>query len=125
VRSPMLSPDLIKFANGLPDSYKMHGSTLKWLLRELANRRGHPAHIVRQSKQGFTFPLARWMKGSLRSTIEDLLFDTGWAEDDLVQQAQIRQRFDRHIDGTENNYRILHNLAVFRAWRRSFPQVAA
>jgi asparagine synthase (glutamine-hydrolysing) len=123
VRSPMLSPDLITFANRLPDGYKARGSTLKWLLRELASRRGHPPRIVKQSKQGFTFPLARWMKGSLRSTVEDLLFDPGWADDDLVRPAQTRQRFDRHMAGTDNNYRILHNLAVFRAWRRSFPQV--
>ena len=124
VRSPLLSPDLIMFANRLPDNYKRRGNTLKWLLRELAGRRGHPAHIVNQSKRGFTFPLARWMKGSLRATVQDLLFDDGWAQDDLVQASQIRRRFDRHMDGTENNYRILHNLAVFRAWRRSFPQVA-
>ena len=123
VRSPMLSPDLIKFANRLPDRYKIQGGTLKWLLRELASRRGHPERIVRQSKQGFTFPLARWMKGSLRNTVEDLLFDPAWSDDDLVRPEQLRRRFDRHMDGTENNYRLLHNLAVFRAWRRSFPQV--
>ena len=60
VRSPFLSPDLIRFANRLPARLKMQGNVLKWLLRQAAERRGFPEVIVSQRKQGFTFPLARW-----------------------------------------------------------------
>jgi len=120
VRSPFLSPDIIEFANGLPDHFKVRGNTLKWILRKLASRRGYSRQITKQAKQGFTFPVARWIKGPLRSTIERLLFDESWRDDRLIDTSELKRIWEQHLSGSANNYRIIYNLAVFRAWRNRY-----
>lgn len=124
VRSPLLSPDLVTFANRLPDRLKLHANQPKWLLKKVAEKRGLPAPITAQKKQGFTFPLARWLKSSLRPAMDDLLDADEWASDGLVDCSLVTRWRDEHVDGRRNNYRILYNLMCFRAWRRAFPDIA-
>ena len=124
VRSPFLSPDLVAFANRLPDRFKLRGGKPKWLLKKVAEDRGLPKVIVDQKKQGFTFPLARWLKSSLKPTMTDLLGPDEWEADGLVDGAVTGRLMDDHLSGRRNHYRILYNLMCFRAWRRKFPEVA-
>ncbi|MBR1270657.1 asparagine synthase (glutamine-hydrolyzing) [Bradyrhizobium sp. AUGA SZCCT0222] len=124
VRSPLLSRDMIKFANTLPSSMKVSGIQTKVLLRKLARRRGLPNEIVNQSKQGFTFPIARWLKGALKSRLDALLKHPLWQEDGLVDMSVVEHYYSQHMAGRRNYYRLLYNLAVFAAWRLRFPQVS-
>jgi asparagine synthase (glutamine-hydrolysing) len=125
VRSPFLSPELIRFANRLPDRFKLRGNTTKWLPKQVANKLGLPPEIVAQKKQGFTFPIARWLKTTLRSRMQDLVTDPAWADDNLIDVAVAKQHMEAHLAGRKNNYRMLFNLMAFRVWRRRFPQVRA
>jgi asparagine synthase (glutamine-hydrolysing) len=124
VRSPFLSLPLVEFANRLPPRFKQAGGELKILLKRVAARQNLPSAIVSQRKQGFTFPLARWLKTALRARAEELIAPDEW-EDGLVAPGIVRQYFDDHMAGRRNNYRILYNLMVFRAWRRNHPTVEA
>lgn len=123
VRSPFLSPNLIAFANTLPDEMKVRGNRLKWILQRVAEKRGLPESIVKQKKQGFTFPLARWMKGSLQPLVDDLLNCDEWEADGLIDTKKMSELKNDHMLGIRNNYRILYNLMCFRAWRRGFSDI--
>ena len=125
VRAPFLSPSIIEFANRLPSSLKMRGRTLKWLLRETAIQRGLPRSIATQRKQGFTFPVARWLKSAMRERMDDLLAPEEWSADGLVEPNVVTAYKDDHLANRRNSYRLLYNLMVFRAWRRRFPQVSS
>jgi len=120
VRSPFLSVPLIEFANRLPDRLKIRGGTLKYLLKQAAARRGLPDAILRQKKQGFTFPVARWLKTLLHDRLMGLLANDGW-HDGLVDPSEIRHMIDQHLGGRANHYRVLYSLIVFAAWRRRYP----
>ena len=122
VRAPFLSLPLIKFANTLPDDLKLRGGTLKWLLRKAAERVDLPTEICSQEKQGFTFPLARWLKSTLREKMIDLLAEHA-LPGGLVDSATVRHLSDAHLSGQQNNYRLLYGLMAFQAWRKQFPQV--
>jgi asparagine synthase (glutamine-hydrolysing) len=122
VRSPFLSLPLIEFANRLPERFKANGGRLKLLLRRVAARRGLPSAIVNQPKQGFTIPLARWLKSSLRPHAEALLEKDDWGEG-LLDRAAVRAIFDEHQSGKRNHYRLLYAFIVFRAWRSRFPEL--
>lgn len=123
VRSPFLSLPLIEFANRLPQRFKSSGAHLKILLRDAAARRGFSRDIVAQRKQGFTLPLARWLKTSLRPYVEALVNESGWS-DGLFDRAELRRHVDDHMKGRRNNYRLLYELIAFRAWRQNYPDVA-
>jgi len=120
VRSPFLSLPLVEFANRLPDRFKMKNGNLKVLLRRTAAKRGLSADIVEQRKQGFTFPVARWLKTTLRSHAEALLSPDG-AADELIDPSVVCRYVDDHMNGRRNNYRLLYHLIVFRAWRSNYP----
>jgi len=122
VRSPFLSLPLIEFANRLPDRIKRQGSELKLLLRRVAARQGLPPEIVSQRKQGFTFPLARWLKTTLRGRADELLMSGEW-EEGLIDRSMVQRYLDDHMAGRRNNYRLLYNLMVFHAWRRNYPSL--
>jgi asparagine synthase (glutamine-hydrolysing) len=124
VRSPFLSLPLIEFANRLPPRFKQVRGELKILLKRAAAHQDLPPEIVSQRKQGFTFPLARWLKTALRARAEELIAPDEW-EEGLIAPGIVRQYFDDHMTGRRNNYRILYNLMVFRAWRRNHPTVEA
>ena len=123
VRAPFLSPPLVEFANALPDDLKMRDGTLKWLLRKAAEQDGLPPEIYRQKKQGFTFPLARWLKGALRERMTDLLAAHALPES-LVDPATVQRLTNDHLSGKKNNYRLLYSLMAFQAWRKQYPQVS-
>src|SRR5205085_2569264 len=93
VRSPFLSLPLVEFANRLPDRFKMKNGNLKILLRRVAAKRGLPADIVNQRKQGFTFPVARWLKTTLRPHAEALVAP-GSGEDELLDSSIVKQHLD-------------------------------
>jgi asparagine synthase (glutamine-hydrolysing) len=119
VRSPFLSVPLIEFANRLPDNLKLRGGALKWLLKRVGERAGLPPEIIAQRKQGFTFPISRWLKTSLRPNVDALVDDRQWTED-LIDPPTVRALYEQHLSGQRNNYRILFNLAAWRRWRYKY-----
>jgi asparagine synthase (glutamine-hydrolysing) len=123
VRSPFLSLPLIEFANRLPDNLKLRNGQLKWLLKETGRRRGFPGPILSQKKQGFTFPVARWLKTALRDEMESLLDPRGW-QNGLLDLDELARLKDDHLSGRKNNYRILFQLMAFKRWHQQYPQVS-
>ena len=123
VRSPFLSPEIVTFANRLPAKLKRNGSTMKVLLRRVLERQGFPENLLRQKKQGFTFPVARALKTDLKPLMIDLLSNQE-LYDGLLSRNQANHLVEQHITGKCNNYRILFNLMAFAAWQRKFPQIS-
>lgn len=122
VRAPLLSRPLIEFANRLPGALKMPGGDLKHLLKRLALKKGLPAAIVSQKKQGFTFPVARWLKGPLKPRLEALTARSDWSQG-LVDQEVLARMKEQHLSGRANHYRALYHLMAFQAWRERYPSL--
>jgi len=121
VRSPFLTISMIKFANRLPDGLKWQSGESKRLLKTTMARCGFSDPILKQKKQGFTFPIARWLKTDLRQWLDNLAEDE--ALEDLVDRKVLKALIASHLSGKRNNYRILFNLIAFQAWRKNFPEV--
>lgn len=71
-RSPFLSKELLDFAPGLPDHFKVNNLTTKPLLRELA-KDFLPPSLLHQPKRGFEIPLQEWVDGELSPLIKSYL----------------------------------------------------
>jgi asparagine synthase (glutamine-hydrolysing) len=121
IRSPFLMRSIIEFANSLPDNFKLEGNKLKKLLKLTVDRWNFPAKIINQKKQGFAFPVARWLKSELKPRLDQLTQDETLNE--LMDKEFLNQLISDHLEGKKNNYRILFNLIVFSAWKNKFPQV--
>jgi|ETNmetMinimDraft_11_1059920.scaffolds.fasta_scaffold15181_2 asparagine synthase (glutamine-hydrolysing) len=123
VRSPFLSVSVIEFANSLPDNFKMSKGELKKMLRYAVQKRGLPQNICNQKKQGFTFPIARWLKTTLKTRMEEMVSSQIW-DNGLIDRSYLNILKNQHIMNKRNNYRVLFNLMVFQKWLEKYSHVS-
>ena len=68
-RSPFMDRRVVELALALPLSHKIRGGQKKAVLRDLLSRY-LPRELFDRPKQGFTAPVAAWLRGELGSTVE-------------------------------------------------------
>lgn len=83
-RSPFLDHELWEFAAALPYPVRLHGGSLKAVLREIARRRISP-RVAAGPKRGFEVPIAAWLRGKWQGRVTELLEDShlssgGWLD---------------------------------------------
>lgn len=118
-RSPFLSKELLEFAPSLPDKYKVHGSTTKFLLRVLAAKY-LPGELIGQPKRGFEVPLKQWMDGELREITGDYLFGRGaLLYPEVMDAGFVKDLFDRKVRvSDEKRAKMLYSLLCLEVWNR-------
>jgi asparagine synthase (glutamine-hydrolysing) len=119
-RSPFLDSRIWEFAARLPHSLRMHNGQPKAILRELVNRRVHPA-VATRPKQGFTIPVESWLLTKWRPWVEDLASDSLLERDGWLAPGGMRKA----IAAAETRGRApvqLWSLAVLESWFRSLQQ---
>jgi asparagine synthase (glutamine-hydrolysing) len=101
VRPPFLDHRIVEFAASLPEALKVHGSTLKYVLRELM-RDKLPKSILTRSKMGFDIPAHDWFRGPLKSLLldtvtQDTVEKSGLFRWDALEKI-IRNHMERRIN---------------------------
>jgi asparagine synthase (glutamine-hydrolysing) len=114
-RAPFLDPDFVRFAAALPTGWKVRGTRTKIALRQ-AFRDSLPGSIVRRPKKGFGMPVAKWMRGSLRSTVLELLGPERLQRQKLFDVAQVQRLCREHMDGVADHRKPLWTLLAFQLW---------
>ena len=71
-RSPFLDQDLWEFAAGLSFETRLHGGSLKAILREFARQKVGD-RLAKGRKRGFTIPVQRWLVGRWRDALTESL----------------------------------------------------
>jgi asparagine synthase (glutamine-hydrolysing) len=75
VRVPFLDHPLVEYVTQLPRELKFRKGRPKALLVD-AVQDMLPAEVVNQSKRGFTFPWAEWLRGPLKNSVGEGLRET-------------------------------------------------
>jgi asparagine synthase (glutamine-hydrolysing) len=74
-REPFLDEELLEFAMGLPDKFKIDNKIGgKYLLKKILGKHVNIG-IVERPKQGFTVPIEDWLNGSLKNQVIDIESD--------------------------------------------------
>jgi asparagine synthase (glutamine-hydrolysing) len=116
-RSPLMDYQLVEFAASIPVALKLRGRRLKYIFKQVA-KDFLPATLLSRAKQGFSFPLAYWMKGNLGSLLETLFLSSRLAEAGYFRREYMLELLQQHRHGlADHNYRlwILLNLELW--WR--------
>src|SRR5207237_7936583 len=95
LRTPYLDHRLVEFAAGLPVCLKVRGLRLKYLFKKAAEK-WLPREIVYRRKQGFSVPIADWMRAGLRPMLEETLGEEKLKRDGLFNAAFVRQMLEEH-----------------------------
>jgi len=115
LRVPFLDPRVADFAFSLPTNLKVRGFAKKRLLRQ-ALAPLLPREIVHGRKQGFSIPIAAWLRGPLEPFAREVLAPSAVARQGLLDPAAVTPILDRHIAGQEDLSRQIWGLMALTLW---------
>ncbi|MEO5357901.1 MAG: asparagine synthase (glutamine-hydrolyzing) [Nitrospirae bacterium YQR-1] len=121
-RAPLLDPEVVNWAMKLPCAWKVRGLTNKYLLRKLAYRY-IPRSILDRPKQGFSAPVAIWLKGGLKDWALERFNDEQSLKALYLNKNEVLKLFNSHLSGHRNAASILWAVAVLvDFYRRDMSQ---
>ena len=80
VRTPFLDKNVVKFANSLPEQFKLSGGKTKRILKD-AFLGDLPNEIFSRGKKGFEVPLELWLKSSWNAIVKEEWFDVNYVSE--------------------------------------------
>jgi asparagine synthase (glutamine-hydrolysing) len=115
VRPPFLDHRICEFALSLPDDFKIRGSQLKFVLRELMKGKLPPS-ILRRKKVGFDIPAHEWLRGPLKSLLLDTLTKQAIKRTNLLRWETVEALLKAHLDRRANWGYQLWGLMILVLW---------
>jgi asparagine synthase (glutamine-hydrolysing) len=123
-RVPFLDHRVVEFTLRLPLHQKIRAGQSKWLLRQLLARY-LPRELFERPKQGFTLPLAEWLRGPLRDWAESLLDKPDVIEAIGLEPTRLRRIWTEHQLGRSNHQRALWAVLMLQSWLAMQKQKAS
>jgi asparagine synthase (glutamine-hydrolysing) len=127
VRPPFLDHRIVEFASRLPRDLKVHGSTLKYVLRELM-RDKLPQSVLTRKKEGFDIPAHQWLRTCLKPLVLDTINRETVEAAGVFNWAVLHRFLHLHLNRKENlGYHIWGLLTLFlwiKRWKVQPPRHA-
>jgi asparagine synthase (glutamine-hydrolysing) len=118
-RPVLVDKEFVEFSARVPAKYKLNGTKLKYLLRRVAERY-LPHELIYRKKQGFSFPIGKWLRGDLREFTSNLFAQSRFVEHGIFDRRHIDMMFSEQVNGdVDHNYR-LWMLINFELWYRMY-----
>ncbi|ALL05777.1 hypothetical protein AQ505_09895 [Pedobacter sp. PACM 27299] len=115
-RSPFLSKEILEFAPGLQDHFKIDKFKTKPILRDLAIRY-LPEALINQPKRGFEIPLKSWVNGELKAIINDYLLAPDALYGKIIKQSFIEDLLQSKVKiSDERRAKILFCIFGLEVW---------
>jgi asparagine synthase (glutamine-hydrolysing) len=114
-RVPLLDHNIVEFALNLSPDLKTKNGEQKYILKQLLYQY-LPKEIFDRPKQGFSIPLASWLKGDLNYLIKDYLNQTIIEQHDIVNWAGVQTLLNKFYKGEDYLYTRIWALIVLHQW---------
>ncbi len=124
VRPPFLDHRIVEFAASLPPRFKVRGTCLKWILRELMKDK-LPPEVIRRRKEGLDIPVHEWLRGPLREMLLETLNRTTVSELGVLAWEPVSNCLTRHLERRANLGYHLWGLMTLVLWLRTWKIRAA
>jgi len=117
-RVPFLDHRLVPVVLSLPENLKVKIFRTKYLLKEIAKGL-IPKKIINRKKIGFSVPLSVWFKRSEK--MRSIITNKSFYGHELFDFNFAQQLLKDHINGKNDNSRILWLIFVFNIWYKNSP----
>jgi asparagine synthase (glutamine-hydrolysing) len=114
-RSPFLDRRVLQFAFSLPLSMRLRGRQKKYIVRQLL-RDYLPDRLVDRPKQGFTAPVAQWLRTELRDELERRLGPEAIKRRGYFDPSIVKRLVSEHLSQTHDHAQLLWALLVLEWW---------
>jgi asparagine synthase (glutamine-hydrolysing) len=119
LRVPFVDKEIVEYVERLPANLKVRNGSRKWLHRQVC-RTFLPESIVKRPKRGFASNVVDdWFRGVIDSKMADTLLDNGSKIYEYLRPQAVRELFEQHTAGRNDNHKILFSLAVFEEWLKT------
>jgi asparagine synthase (glutamine-hydrolysing) len=118
LRVPLLDHKILEFAASLPQSFKVHGFTTKYIAKKALSGRV-PREILHRKKAGFPVPYETWLRRDLKDWVRDLLLDSKTVARGYFHKSAVEKMLSD--DAASGGYsKEIFDLAVLELWHREF-----
>ena len=125
LRVPFLDKEIVEYVERLPANLKVRNGSRKWLHRQVS-RSYLPESILKRKKRGFAVNVVDdWFRGAIDNKMADTLLDSGSKIYQYLRPAAVRQLFEQHSTGRNDNHKILFSLVLFEEWLRAHQEPVA
>lgn len=114
-RAPFLDHTFVEFVLKLPLEMKLKGLTGKYILKK-AMRGRLPDDVIDRPKKGFGMPVAKWVKGELRSLVRDTFSPERLNRRGLFNADYVQRLLDEHERGLADHRKLIWTLLMFEMW---------
>ena len=120
LRVPLLDHKILEFAASLPENFKVHRFTTKYLAKR-ALRERLPREILERQKMGFPVPFSSWLRTQLKDWVRGVLLDPAAVGRGYFSRRGIENllKRDSEMEGIGMSKEIL-SLVSLELWHRSF-----
>jgi len=119
IRVPYLDQDVVKYAEQLSATFKVHNGQRKWLHR-IVCRDFLPPAILNRKKRGFQTPIDQWFRESINNLAADTLGDNHSLMYNFLRPEAVHKLLKDHQDGRSNNFKILFSIVVLEECLRNY-----
>ncbi len=124
VRPPFLDHRLVEFAAQLPEDFKIRGSSLKFILRDLM-RDKLPASVLTRKKEGFDIPAHGWLRGPLKGLLLDTITPVSAYSLGIFEWPYLERVLSDHLARRANYGYHLWGLLTLFLWAKRWGIQAA
>jgi len=125
LRVPFVDKEIVEYVERLPANFKVRNGSRKWLHRQVCGA-FLPKSILRRPKRGFAVNVVdEWFKGAMDNQMADTLLDPGSKIYRYLRSAAVRELFEQHASGRNDNHKILFSLVLFEEWLRVHEEPVA
>ena len=118
LRVPLLDHVVLEFAASLPPQFKVNGKETKRVLKA-AFAKTLPKEVLTRKKAGFPVPYQSWLRGELRTRVEDILLSKRAEARGYFRQDQVRQLLRANAQHGNLSVEVFC-LLVTELWHRTF-----
>ena len=118
-RAPFLDYRLMEYAARIPAKIKVPGGMQKYLLKKIASEL-LPREILNRPKQGFTPPVAFWMRNTFSGVMKDILLSRRAAERGYFNINYVEELIREHLAESHDHSNRLWALLCLELWHLIF-----
>ena len=115
LRVPFTDHILMEFCATIPVEMKLKMFQKKYLLKKIAAHH-IPKKVLEHRKQGFSSPMAQWLKRDLNPLVQTLLSPGNIKAAGLFEPQFVKDLIQQHLDRRELNDKMIFGLIIFQKW---------
>src|SRR5216683_350455 len=125
LRVPFVDKEIVEYVERLPANLKVRNGSRKWIHRQVCGT-FLPESILKRPKRGFAVNVVdEWFKGAIDNKMADTLCDSDSKIFRYLRPTAVRELFDQHASGRQDNHKILFSLVLFEEWLRVHEEPVA